>query len=39
MGLQRKTGAGIETQVPQPYPREDHEVLGEKGDDHAALAE
>ena len=32
MGLQRKTGAGIETQVRQPYKREDHTALAEEGE-------
>ena len=30
MGLQRKTGTGIQTQAQQPYKREDHVVWGEK---------
>ena len=32
MGLQRKTGTGIQTQAQQPYKREDHVVWGEKGE-------
>ena len=31
MGLQRKTSAGIQTQVWQPYPGENHAALAEWG--------